>query len=129
MLQTRPFVEATKQTTPVALLGGGDAVVGPRPGLVSLAHKGVMLADKFFAWPRAAAEYLRIPLQDKRVSLARRDWQYAFPADSQLIATANPCPCGNWGHPNATCRCTRWQRKRYLDRISGPIFDRIDIRV
>lgn len=129
MLHTRPFVEATKQTTPVALLGGGDAVVGPRPGLVSLAHKGVMLADEFFEWPRAAAECLRIPLQDKRVSLARRDWQYAFPADFQLIATANPCPCGNWGHPNATCRCARWQRKRYLDRISGPIFDRIDIRV
>jgi magnesium chelatase family protein len=129
MMHHRPFIEATKQTTPVALLGGGDAAVGPRPGLVSLAHKGIMLADEFFEWPRSAAECLRSPLQDKRVSLARRDWQCVFPADFQLIATANPCPCGQWGNPHGECRCARYQRKRYLDRISGPIFDRIDIRV
>ena len=129
MMHTRPFIEATKQTTPVALLGGGDAQVGPRPGLVSLAHKGVMLADEFFEWSRTAAESLRVPLQDKQVNLARRDWQYTIPADFQLIATANPCPCGYWGHPTVACRCSGWQRKRYLDKISGPIFDRIDIRV
>ncbi|HEY3396421.1 MAG TPA: ATP-binding protein [Armatimonadota bacterium] len=126
---TRPCIEATKQTTPTALLGGGDAYVGPRPGLVSLAHKGILLADEFFEWGRPAAESLRIPLQDKVVNLARRDWQYMIPADFQLIATANPCPCGYWKHPRVGCRCTGGQRRRYLDKMSGPIFDRIDIRV
>ena len=129
LMTHRPCIEAGRQTTPVALLGGGDAYSGARPGLVSLAHKGILLADEFFEWPRTAAESLRGPLQDRRVTLARRDWQITFPADFQFVATANPCPCGNYGSPYADCRCTEAARRRYLAKISGPVFDRIDIRV
>jgi magnesium chelatase family protein len=111
------------------MFGGGDAVDGPRPGLLSLAHKGILLADEFFEWPRATAEALRTPLQDKQVVISRRDWQVTWPADFMLIATANPCPCGYSGHPVTPCRCTPAQRQRYLAKISGPVFDRIDLRV
>ncbi len=129
LMTRRPFVEAAKQTSPTGLLGGGDQTEGPRPGLVSLAHKGVLLADEFFEWSRSSAESLRIPLQDRQVVISRRDWQMTFPADFQLVATANPCPCGYEGHPEVACRCTEAQRQRYLAKISGPIFDRIDIKV
>ena len=111
------------------MFGGGDSVDGPRPGLLSLAHRGILLADEFFEWPRAAAEALRTPLQDKQVVVARRDWQVTWPADFMLIATANPCPCGFFGHPSVPCRCTPATRRRYLAKLSGPIFDRIDLKV
>lgn len=129
MVVHRPFVEASKQTTAVALLGGGDQSSGPRPGLVALASRGLLLADEFFEWPRTVAEALRGPLQDRQVTISRREWQATWPADFQLVATANPCPCGWYGSGLRECRCTQAQRRRYLAKISGPILDRLDIRV
>lgn len=129
MLTRRPCVEASQQSTPTALLGGGNAEDGPIPGLVSLAHKGVLLSDELPEWSRAKVDSLRIPMQDKQVTISRRDWQVTFPADFQLIATANPCPCGYYGHPTHACVCTEAQRRRYSNKISGPVADRLDIKV
>jgi magnesium chelatase family protein len=129
LVRYRPFVEASKQTTPVALFGGGDSSGGPTPGLLALANRGVLLADELFEWPRGTAEALRGPLNDRQVTIARRDFQVTWAAEFQLVATANPCPCGYYGSGVQACRCTEAQRRRYLAKISGPIFDRIDIRV
>jgi magnesium chelatase family protein len=125
----RPFVQATAQTTPVALLGGGSGESGPKPGLVSLAHRGLLLADEFLEWPRPKVDSLRLPLQDKQVVISRRDFSLELPADFQLIAAANPCPCGYDGHPDRPCTCTAHRKRVYLERVSGPVMDRVDLKV
>ena len=94
LIKIRPFVSATKNTSPTGLQGGGSTTTGPRPGLVTLAHRGILFADELFEWSRAKIDSLRIPLQEKQVVMSRRDWQVTFPADFQLIASANACPCG-----------------------------------
>jgi len=133
LLTIPPFVVATKNTSPTGLRGGGD-ITGARPGLASLAHKGILFADELFEWARSKIDSLRIPLQDKEIVISRRDWQVTFPADFQLIASANPCPCGYWGHPEHSCECHENKdgyssaRVRYVRKMSGPIMDRIDLK-
>jgi magnesium chelatase family protein len=110
----------------VALVGGGSP---PMPGEISLAHHGVLFLDELPEFDRRVLEALRQPLEAGTVTISRAARQVDFPARFQLIAAMNPCPCGFFGHKAITCRCTPDQVARYQDRISGPLLDRIDMRV
>jgi magnesium chelatase family protein len=110
----------------VALVGGGSP---PRPGEISLAHHGVLFLDELPEFGRAALEALREPLESGVISLARGARQARFPARFQLLAAMNPCPCGYLGHASGRCRCTPDAIARYRGRISGPLADRIDIKI
>ena len=110
----------------VALVGGGSS---PRPGEISLAHHGVLFLDELPEFDRRALEVLREPLETGRISISRAARQAEYPAQFQLIAAMNPCPCGYLGEPSGRCRCTSEQVQRYRNRISGPLLDRIDMHV
>lgn len=110
----------------VALVGGGSP---PRPGEISLAHHGVLFLDEFPEFQRAALEALREPLETGRIVISRAARQAEFPARFQLVAAMNPCPCGHLGSPLHACRCTPDVVARYQGRISGPLLDRIDVRI
>jgi len=110
----------------VALVGGGSK---PRPGEISLAHGGVLFLDELPEYSRHVLEVLREPLESGRIVISRAAVQAEFPARFQLIAAMNPCPCGYQGDPSGRCRCTPDQVRRYRDRISGPLLDRIDLQV
>jgi magnesium chelatase family protein len=110
----------------VALVGGGSP---PRPGEISLAHHGVLFLDELPEFPRAALEALREPLENGRITISRAAQQAEFPARCQLVAAMNPCPCGMLGSTMRACRCTPEAVARYQGRLSGPLLDRIDLRV
>ncbi|MEE4331103.1 MAG: ATP-binding protein, partial [Wenzhouxiangella sp.] len=101
----------------------------PRPGEISLAHGGVLFLDELPEYSRHVLEVLREPLESGRIVISRAAVQAEFPARFQLIAAMNPCPCGYQGDPSGRCRCTPDQVRRYRDRISGPLLDRIDLQV
>jgi magnesium chelatase family protein len=108
------------------LVGGGS---DPRPGEISLAHHGVLFLDELPEFERRVLEALRQPLEEGRITISRAARQVDFPARFQLIAAMNPCPCGYYGHRTIACRCTPDLVARYQDRISGPLLDRVDMRV
>ncbi len=110
----------------VAIVGGGSH---PRPGEISLAHHGVLFLDELPEWDRRVLEVLREPLETGVVNIARAARQASFPAQFQLVAAMNPCPCGHRGDPRGRCRCTPDQVARYRGRLSGPLLDRIDLVV
>jgi magnesium chelatase family protein len=110
----------------VALVGGGS---DPRPGEISLAHHGVLFLDELPEFDRKVLEVLREPLESGRIHISRAARQAEFPAQFQLVAAMNPCPCGYLGHPSGKCRCTPDQIARYRGRISGPLLDRIDLQI
>ncbi|WP_119155022.1 YifB family Mg chelatase-like AAA ATPase [Caldimonas tepidiphila] len=110
----------------VALVGGGSP---PRPGEISLAHHGVLFLDELPEFPRSALEALREPLETGRIVVSRAARQAEFPARFQLIAAMNPCPCGHLGSPLAACRCSPEAVARYQGRLSGPLLDRLDLRI
>jgi magnesium chelatase family protein len=112
--------------SPVALVGGGSP---PRPGEISLAHHGVLFLDELPEFQRSALEALREPLETGRITISRAARRSDFPARFQLVAAMNPCPCGHLGSPLRACRCTPEAVARYQGRISGPLLDRIDLRV
>lgn len=112
--------------TLTALIGGG---LRPRPGDISLAHKGVLLLDELPEYPRSTLEALRQPLEDRSITLSRLYGSITYPADSLLVATMNPCPCGFLGSPHTACSCSSTQIAAYTRRISGPLMDRIDLRL
>ena len=122
----RPFRAPHHTASRVALVGGGSP---PRPGEISLAHHGVLFLDELPEFARAALEALREPLETGWISLARGARQARFPARFQLIAAMNPCPCGYLGHASGRCRCAPDAIARYRARISGPLADRIDLKV
>jgi len=122
----RPFRAPHHTASAVALVGGGSQ---PRPGEISMAQHGVLFLDELPEFGRQVLEVLREPLESGRISVARAARQAEFPAEFQLVAAMNPCPCGYLGHPNGRCRCTPDQVARYRRRISGPLLDRIDLQV
>ena len=127
-LVTRAPFEAPHHTaTFVAMVGGGAAV--PRVGLASLAHRGVLFLDEAPEFSTRVLDALRQPLESGAVAIARAGYSLKFPARFQLVLAANPCPCGNASSTTQACRCTPVQRTRYLQRLSGPLMDRVDLRV
>jgi magnesium chelatase family protein len=122
----RPFRSPHHSASGPALVGGGNL---PRPGEISLAHHGVLFLDELPEFDRDVLEALREPLESGRVSIARAARQAVFPARFQLLAAMNPCPCGHCGDRNGRCRCTPERIARYRGRISGPLADRIDIKL
>ncbi len=121
----RPFVSPHHTVTDVAMTGGG---VYPRPGSISLAHRGVLFLDEMAEFSRYTLEVLRQPLEDRRITVTRNQGTYVYPADFMLVGAMNPCPCG--AYPNLSkCRCTEVVRKRYMNRLSRPLLDRMDICV
>lgn len=108
------------------LIGGGP---GPRPGEVSLAHRGVLFLDELLELPRYVLDAMRQPLEDARVTIVRASQSVSFPARFLLVGAANPCPCGHDGEPGARCRCSAVEIQRYRSRLSGPLADRIDLHV
>jgi magnesium chelatase family protein len=123
-LQHRPFRAPHHSASPTALVGGGS---NPKPGEISLAHRGVLFLDEMPEFPRQALEILREPLENGEVRISRARAQLTFPAHFQLVGAMNPCPCGYLGE--SRCRCTPDQIDRYRNKLSGPLLDRIDMQV
>lgn len=126
LMTVRPFRSPHHNTSMPAMIGGGGKV---KPGEVSLAHNGVLFLDELPEFERATLEALRQPLEDGFVNVTRVSGQSRFQSHCMLVASMNPCPCGNMGSRKKECRCTPNEIRRYLNRISGPLLDRIDIQV
>lgn len=122
----RPFRTPHHSATMVALTGGGNKA---KPGEISLAHNGVLFLDELPEYNRQTLETLRQPLEDGVITVARNAISVTYPADFMLIASMNPCPCGNYGSATAECTCSAAQIHKYLHKLSGPLLDRIDIHV
>ncbi|MFN3975686.1 MAG: YifB family Mg chelatase-like AAA ATPase [Aquificaceae bacterium] len=126
IITKRPFRNPLTNASESALVGGGSI---PQPGEISLAHMGVLFLDEFPEFGRKAIESLRQPLEDGKVTVSRVGGRISFPSEFLLVVAMNPCPCGNYGNPYKACVCTPVQLKAYQSKISGPIMDRIDLRV
>ena len=122
----RPYRAPHHTASAVALVGGGGT---PRPGEISLAHHGVLFLDEIAEYPRSVLDVLRQPMESGRISISRAARQAEFPARFQLVAAMNPCTCGWHGHSSGKCRCTPEQVRRYQERLSGPLLDRIDMQL
>lgn len=121
-----PFRAPHHTASPVALVGGGNP---PKPGEISLAHHGVLFLDELPEFNRQVLETLREPLESGHICISRAAAQIEFPAQFQLIAAMNPCPCGQWGNAQANCLCTPDRISRYLAKLSAPLLDRIDMHI
>ncbi len=122
----RPFRSPHHTISDVALVGGGGI---PQPGEISLAHNGVLFLDELPEFKRTVLEVMRQPMEERRVSISRAKVSIDFPASFMLIASMNPCPCGYFNHPEKECTCSTVMVQRYLNKISGPLLDRIDLHV
>ena len=123
---TRPFRTVHQTTSAVALVGGGSS---PKPGEITLAHHGVLFLDEIPEFDRKVLEVLRQPIESKKIVISRANTQVEFPANFQLVAAMNPCPCGYYGDKSGRCHCLPEQIKRYQEKLSGPLLDRIDLHV
>lgn len=126
LLVRRPFTAPHHLTSRVALVGGGAS---PQPGEISLAHNGILFLDELPEFGRSLLEVLRQPLEDKTITVSRAKYTVEYPANFILIASMNPCPCGYYNHPTKECVCSPGAVARYMNRISGPLLDRIDMHI
>lgn len=126
LIAHRPFRNPHHTISDVALIGGGT---NPQPGEVSMAHNGVLFLDELPEFKRSVLEVLRQPLEDRIVSISRAKLKVTYPAGLMLIASMNPCPCGYYNHPDKDCICPGGSVQKYLNKISGPLLDRIDLHV
>lgn len=126
LIRQRPFRKPHNTISDVGLIGGGSY---PQPGEISLAHNGVLFLDELPEYKRGVLEVLRQPLEDRVVTISRARFSVDYPANFMLVAAMNPCPCGYHGHPEKECSCGQPTVQRYLNRISGPLLDRIDLHV
>jgi magnesium chelatase family protein len=126
LISTRPYRAPHHTISDVALVGGGGI---PQPGEISLAHNGVLFLDELPEFKRTVLEVMRQPLEERKVAISRAKVSVEFPANFMLIASMNPCPCGYYNHPEKECVCAPGVVQRYLNKISGPLLDRIDLHV
>ena len=126
LMTVRPFRSPHHTISDVALVGGGSF---PQPGEISLAHNGVLFLDELPEFQRTALEVMRQPLEDRKVNISRAKFSIDYPASFMLLASMNPCPCGYYNHPDKDCVCSPGVVQKYLNKISGPLLDRIDIHL
>jgi magnesium chelatase family protein len=126
LITERPFRSPHHSASGPSLVGGGSY---PRPGEISLSHKGILFLDELTEFKRSVLEFLRQPLEDGYVSISRTRQSVVFPAQFTLVASTNPCPCGYYGDPIQACTCSPRQREQYWAKLSGPLMDRIDLQV
>ena len=126
LLTNRPFRSPHHTISDVALTGGGSF---PQPGEISLAHNGVLFLDELPEFKRTVLEVMRQPLEDRKITISRARFTIEYPASFMLVASMNPCPCGYFNHPTKACVCSPGMVQKYLNRISGPLLDRIDLHI
>ena len=126
LMTTRLFRSPHHTISDVALVGGGSF---PQPGEISLAHNGVLFLDELPEFKRSVLGVMRQPLEDRKITISRSRFSIEYPASFMLVASMNPCPCGYYNHPEKDCVCSSGVVQKYLNKISGPLLDRIDIHI
>lgn len=126
LISNRTFRSPHHTVTPVSLVGGGK---NPKPGEISLAHNGVLFLDELPEFNRNSLEVLRGPLEDRKITISRLNSTITYPCNFMFIASMNPCPCGYFGSKEKECKCKPEQIRKYINKISGPLLDRIDIHI